>query len=137
MVLAGTPLNFTGSALLLGGLQVILVLTILTGVQGPDNDTSGADIFMNIAFIAAMVGFMLKILGVGVDPSLRANSPVLLKTSQPVIQGLGIILCGIYMKSIGNKSFQLAFLALAALSMITGEIIHRVRFYKNNKSIGL
>jgi len=134
---AGTPLNFLGSALLLGGLQFILVLTIPTGVLSPNHDALGADIVRNIAFMAVLVGFLLKVLAAGVNPFEGTNGAGLVKTSLPVMQGFGSALFAIYSLSAGSTSFQAAFLSLTALSLVTGEIIHRVRFYNIYPSIGL
>jgi DMSO reductase anchor subunit len=133
---AGTPLNFLGSALLLGGLQFMLVLRMLTMDQ-TNHDALGADIFRIVPFIAVLLGFMLKVLAAGVNPSQRATSARLFKTSQPVMQGCGTALCAIFMLSGGSASLQPALLSLAAVSLITGEIIHRARFYNTCHSVGL
>lgn len=134
---AGTPLNFLGSALLLGGLQFMLVLSVLTVVPSVSHDALGVDIFQIIPLIAVLVGFMLKVLVAGVNPSEGVNSAGLFKTAQPVMQGCGTALCAISMLSGGSASFQSALLTLAAVSLITGEIIHRVRFYNTYRRVGL
>lgn len=134
---AGTPLDFLGSALLLGGLQFMLVLNMLTVVQSANHDASGADVFRNIAFIAVLVGFMLKLLAVSVNPSEGANSAGLFKTSQPVMQGCSSALCAVSMLSSGSTGFQSVLLYLAAASLVAGEIIHRVRFYDTYHRVGL
>jgi anaerobic dimethyl sulfoxide reductase subunit C (anchor subunit) len=133
----GTPLDFLGSALLLGGLQFMLVLNMLTAIQSAKYDASGADVFRNIAFIAVLVGFMLKLLAVDVNPSEEANSAGLFKTSQPVMQGCGTALCAVSMLSSDNTGFQLVLLSLAAVSLVAGETIHRVRFYDTYHRVGL
>ena len=133
---AGTPLDFAGSALLLGGLQFMLVLSVLTVNRGVTHDELGADIFRIIPFIAVLVGFMLKVLAAGVKPSWRADSAAPFKTLQPVMQGCGTALCAISMLSAISTSFQPALLSLAAVSLITGEIMHRVRFYSTYYSVG-
>ncbi len=134
---AGTPLNFLGTALLLGGLQFILVLNTLTVVPSVSHDALGAEIFRIVPFIAILVGFMLKVLAAGVNPSGKMNSAGLFKTSQPVMQGCGTALCAISMLCCGSTGFQSTLLYLAAVSLIIGEIIHRVRFYNTYHRIGL
>jgi Tat-targeted selenate reductase subunit YnfH len=134
---AGIPLNFLGSALLLGGLQFILVLTMRTGLQSPGHDASGTDIFRNIAFIAVIAGFLLKVLAASMNSLEGTSGTGPIKTSLPVMQGVGSALFAIYALSAGSTGFQAVFLSLAALSLIAGEIIHRVRFYNSYQSFGL
>lgn len=133
----GTPLNFLGSALLLGGLQFILVSTMLTEGPNLNHEASGPDIIRNIVLIAVLVGFLLKILAVGVNFSDGTNGAGAFKTSLPFMQGVGIAWFAIYLLSAESSSFQTVFLILAILCLATGEIIHRVRFYSSYRSTGL
>lgn len=90
-----------------------------------------------VAFMAVLVGFLLKVLAAGVNSFERTNGAGLVKTSLPVMQEFGSAFFANYDLSAGSTSFQAAFLSLAALSLVTGEIIHRVRFYNSYPSIGL
>ena len=133
---AGTPLNFLGSALLLGGLQCALVLRISTLLQVVGQDALGQAEYLNIAFMAALVGFVLKMLAAGVSPSgAAALGPF--KTPQPVMQGCGIALWMVYILSGGSPVFQALLLSLPALSLVAGDIIHRIRFYDSYQRVGL
>jgi DMSO reductase anchor subunit len=67
---AGTPLTFLGSALLLGGLLCTLVLKILTLLQVVGHDAIGQIEYRNVALIAVLVGFILKMLASGLKPSV-------------------------------------------------------------------
>jgi len=134
---AGTPLNFLGSALLLGGLLFTLVLNIVTVIPSIDHNALGADVSRNIAFIAALVGLMLKVPAAGVNPSGRADSAAPFKTLQPVMQGCGVALWTVSILSGGSPGFQTALLSLAAVSVVAGEIIHRIQFYDTYHRVGL
>ena len=133
---AGTPLNFLGSALLLGGLLCTLVLKMLTLLQVVGHDALGLDGYRNIAFIAVLVGFILKMLAGGVSPSGATPSGPF-KTLQPVLQGCGVALWMVYLLSGGSPGFQSVLLSLAAVSLIVGEIIHRIQFYDSYQRVGL
>ena len=133
----GTLVDFLGSALLLGGLQFTVVSIALTAGFGTDYDGSGAGFSRNIGFAAVLAGFMLKLLAVSVNPSEGANSAGLCKTSQPVMQGCGIALCAVSMLSSGSTGSQSVLLSLAAVSLVAGEIIHRIRFYDTYHRVGL
>lgn len=133
---AGTPLNFLGSALLLGGLLGTLVLKILTLLQVVGQEALGQDEYLNIAFMAALMGFVLKMLAAGVRRS-GATSSGPLKTLQPVMQGCGIALWMVYILSGGSPVFQALLLSLAAFSLVAGEIIHRIQFYDAYQRVGL
>jgi len=133
---AGTPLNFLGSALLLGGLLCTLVLKMLTLLQVVSHDALGLDEYRNIAVIAVLVGFMLKMLAAGVSPS-GVSSPGPCKALQPVMQGCGLALWMVYILSGGSTGFQSVLLFLAAASLVAGEIIHRIQFYDSYQRVGL
>lgn len=130
-------MDFLGSALLLGGLQFTVVSIALTAGFGTGYDGSGAGFSRNIGFAAVLVGFMLKLLAVSVNPSEGANSAGLCKTSQPVMQGCGIALCAVSMLSSGSTGSQSVFLSLAAVNLVAGEIVQRVRFYDTYHRVGL
>lgn len=133
---AGTPLNFLGSALLLGGLLCTLVLKILTLLQVVGLEAMDQPEYLNIAFIAALMGFVLKMLAAGVSPcGATASGP--LKILQPVMQGCGIALWMVCILSGGSPVFQAFLLSLAAFSLVTGEIIHRIQFYDAYQRVGL
>jgi anaerobic dimethyl sulfoxide reductase subunit C (anchor subunit) len=134
---AGTPLDFAGSALLLGGLQFMLVLSVLTVNRGVTHDASGTNILRIIPLIAVLVGFMLKVLAAGVNPFGRKDSAGLFKTSQPVLQGCGTVLLAVSMASGIGEGFQAALLYVAAVSLLAGETLHRVLFYDSHHSGGL
>ena len=133
---AGTPLNFLGSALLLGGLICTLILKILTLLQVFSHGELGLDEYRNIAFIAVLVGFMLKMLAAWVSP-YGATSSGPFKTLQPVMQGCGIALWTVSILSGGSLGFQSVLLSLAAVSLVAGEIIHRIQFYDSYQRVGL
>ena len=133
---AGTSLNFLGSALLLGGLLCTLVLKMLTLLQVVGHGVLGLEEFRNIAFIAALVGFVFKMLAGGVSPS-GVSSPLPCKTLQPFMQGCGVALWTVSILSGAGSGFQSILLSLAAVSLIAGEIIHRIQFYDSYQRVGL
>ncbi len=132
---AGTPLNFLGSALLLGGLLCALVLQTLIMLHAVGHDAMGLDEYRNIAFIAALIGFILKTLAAGVSPS-EASSHRSYKALL-LMQGFGVSLWLVYILSGGNLGSQSIFLYLAAVSLFAGEIIHRIQFYGSYQRVGL
>jgi len=133
---AGTPLNFLGSALLLGGLLCTLILKIPVMLQTVGHDASGPDISRNIAFIVVLVGFVLKMLGAGVSPS-RAISSGPSKILQLAMQGCGVAFWTISILFSGSPGLQSALLSLAAVCLVAGEIIHRIYFYDSYQRVGL
>ena len=133
---AGTPLNFLGSALLLGGLLCTLILKMLTLLQVVGHGALGLEEFRNIAFIAALVGFVLKMLAAGVSPS-GVPSPLPCKALQPVMLGCGVALWTVSILSGAGLGFQSILLSLAAVSLVAGEIIHRIQFYDSYQRVGL
>ncbi len=133
---AGTPLNFLGSVLLLGGLLFTLVLEIPTLLQVVGQEVLGRYEYLNIAFIAALMGFSLKLLAAGVSPPGATPSRPF-KALQPVMQGCGLGLWLVYILSGGSPVFQTLVLSLAAFSLITGEVIHRIQFYDSYQRVGL
>jgi DMSO reductase anchor subunit len=133
---AGTPLTFLGSAFLLGGLLCMLVLKILTLLQVVGHDAMGQNEYRIIALIAVLVGFMLKMLAAEVKPS-GAISCRSFKTLQPVMQGCGVALWMVYILSGVNPVFQSVLLSLAAVCLVSSEIIHRIQFYDSYRRVGL
>jgi len=133
---AGTPLTFVGSALLLGGLLCTLVLKILTLLQVVGHDAIGQIEYRSVALIAVLVGFILKMLAAGVKPS-AVNSAGPYKALQPVMQGGGIALWIVSILAGANPIFQPLLLCLAAVCLISGEIIQRIQFYSAYKRVGL
>ena len=100
------------------------------------HDEMGRDEYLSVALIAVLVGFILKILAVGVKPS-GASSSKLLKTRQPVLQGVGVALWMISVFAAGNPVFQALLLFSAAVFIVSGEIIHRIQFYSSYQRVGL
>ena len=134
---AGTPLTFVGSALLLGGLLCTLVLKILTLLQVIGHGEMGQNEYLGVALIAVLVGFILKILVAGVKPSGVTTSAGPYKTLQPVMQGGGIALWMASIPAGVNPIFQSLLLFLAAVCLVSGEIIHRIHFYSSYQRVGL
>ena len=134
---AGTPLNFLGSALLLGGLLFRMVLQILPVLQNVGHDAQWPASARNIAFIAVLVGFVLKMLAAGVSPS-RTTSSGPFKILQPVMQGCGVAFWAVSILFGGSPGIQSALLSLAAVCcLVAGEIIHRIHFYDSYQRVGL
>jgi DMSO reductase anchor subunit len=133
---AGTPLTFLGSALLLGGLFCTLVMKILTLLKVVGHDAMGQNEYWIIALIAVLVGFMLKMLAAGVNPS-EATSSGPFKTLQPVLQGCGVALWMAYILAGVNPVFQSILLLFAAVCLVSGEIINRIQFYDSYRRVGL
>lgn len=133
---AGTPLNFLGSALLLGGLLCTLVLKIMTVLQAVGYNPSGLDDYRNVAIFAVLAGFMVKMLAVGVSPS-AVSAPGSYKALQPVMQGCGVALWMVYILSGASPGWQSVLLSLGAISLFVGEVIHRIQFYDTYKRVGL
>jgi DMSO reductase anchor subunit len=133
---AGTPLNFLGSALLLGGLLSMSVLKMLTLLQAMGHDASGLENLENTAFVFVLAGLILKMIAAAVSPS-GADTMGPFKTLQPVMQGCGFAFWSIYLISGGSPGLQWVLLFLAAVSLVAGEIIHRSRFYDAYQRVGL
>jgi len=133
---AGTPVAFAGSALLLGGLLCTLVLKILTLLPVVGHAAKGQDDFRLVALITVLAGFILKILACRAKPSGPISARPF-KTRQPVLQGLGIGLWMIAVFAAGNPGFPSLFLFLAAVCLVSGEIIHRAQFYSSYQRVGL
>jgi len=128
---AGTPLHFLGTALLLGGLLCTLVLKMY-----PILPAVGQDEYRNVSIIAVLAGVVLKMLAAGVSPS-GAIPLGPFGTLQPVFHGSGVVLWVGYILSGGSIAFQSVLLMFAAVSLVTGEIIHRIRFYDAYQRVGL
>jgi DMSO reductase anchor subunit len=133
---AGTSLTFLGSALLLGGLVCTLVLKILTLLTEVGHDVMGQNEFRNVALIAVLAGFILKMLAAGLKPS-GANAAGPFKALQPVMQGAGVALWLVNILAGVNPVFQSLLLFLAAGCLVSGEIIHRIQFYSSYQRVGL
>jgi DMSO reductase anchor subunit len=134
---AGTPLTFLGSALLLGGLLCALVLKILTLLQVVGHDAIGQIEYRNVALMAVLVGFILKMLAALVKPSAVVTSAGPFKALQPVMQGCGVALWMVYILAGVNPVFQSILLFLAAACLVSGEILHRIQFYNSYQRVGL
>ena len=133
---AGTPLAFVGSALLLGGLLVTLVLQILVLHRGSGQAAMGQGGLGIESLFAALMGLVLKILAGKVKPcGAMAAWPS--KTRQPVLQGAGVGLWMISVLAAGNPVFQALLLFAAAVCLVTGEIMHRTQFYSSYQRVGL
>ena len=133
---AGTPLTFVGSALMLGGLLCTLVLKILTLLQVVGREDMGQNESLSVALIVVLVGFILKIWACGVRPSGAISSRPF-TTRQPVLQGVGVALWMVYVIVAVNPFYQSFLLFLAAVCLVSGEIIHRVQFYSSYQRVGL
>jgi DMSO reductase anchor subunit len=134
---AGTPLTFVGSALLLGGLLCTLGLKILTLLQLVGHDEIWQNEYQIVALIAVVVGFVLKILAARMKPSGVTTSAGRLKVLPPVMQGGGIALWMASIPAGVNPVFQSLLLILAAVCLVSGEIIHRIQFYRSYQRVGL
>jgi hypothetical protein len=125
-----------GSALLWGGLLYPLVLNMLTLLQVVGHAAMGPDDFGIVALVAVPVGLILKMLACKVKPC-EAIVAGPLKLRQPVLQGLGVALWMIAVFVAGHPVFQSLFLFLAALCLVSGEVIHRAQFYASYRRVGL
>ena len=133
---AGTPLNFLGSALLLGGLLTVLGLKLKALLQGVALDSLGLEGYRIFAHTAVLMGFVLKILA-----AARSPSSISLfdqdKMRLPLLQGCGIALWVIYFAIGGSMGVQSILLCLAVVSLVAGEIIQRIDFYDSYQRVGL
>lgn len=133
---AGTPLNFLGSAFLLGGLLIVLGLNLKALLQGVSLDTLGLEEYRIIAYTAVLMGFLLKISAAAKSPS--GISPFGQdKIRLPLMQGCGIALWLVYVAIGGSIVVQPILLCLAATCLVAGEIIQRIDFYNSYQRVGL
>ena len=134
---AGTPLAFLSSTLILGGLQctVLLYLQIWLNIGQPH--TPAYDSFLKVIFIAAgIAGLAFKYLAAGINPTASSASETYL-ANQPILQSAGLAIWMIYILINGNLFWQFILLLLTTISLIAGEIIHRVHFYNSHQRVGL
>jgi DMSO reductase anchor subunit len=134
---AGTALIFPGSALLLGGLVCTLVLKLLTLLTVVGPDAMGQNEYRSVALIAVLAGFILKMLAAGLKPSGGHNTAAPFKALQALMQGAGVALWLVYILAGVNPVFQSLLLFLAAGCLVSGEIIHRIQFYRSYQRVGL
>ena len=134
----GTPLNYLGSALLLGGLLFLLVSIIhpqathagLTVIEKPSCG--------NIGLFAIVAGYLLKIAASLVAPSADMNVVKGLRISAMLAQVLGgVALIALLGSTEVSTNLQRTFLLLATAGLVTGEILQRIRFYAAYQRIGL
>jgi anaerobic dimethyl sulfoxide reductase subunit C (anchor subunit) len=124
---AGTPLNYLGSALLLGGLLFALVTVLSVAEQGPG---------LFIAFLATLAGFVFKLLAIGVLPPAGAGDNGRFRLWRLALQGLGAAFWLLFLMS-GNADWQTALLCLAVASLVTSETMARIKFYNAYHRVGL
>ena len=129
----GTPLNFLGSALSLGGLQSTLVFTVR---QVFGYETQEPERFLYTVLSVAVAGFLLKVVAAGVTPHLPGAKDSIIKL-QPFLQGCGMALWAVSTYSIGTPFLQPAILFLAAVGLVCGEVVQRSRFYDSYQRVGL
>jgi anaerobic dimethyl sulfoxide reductase subunit C (anchor subunit) len=133
---AGTPLAFAGSALLLGGLLCAMVSQAVGLLQMVDPGAMLKNDHRYVALVFVWVGFILKLFAGRIKPSRKADFGVL-KTRQPVLQGLGLSLWMAYTLAAVDPFFRTAMLFSAAAFLICGETIHRIQFYESYRRVGI
>ena len=124
---------------MLGGLLFMLLLDLSTMLQGSGWRALDGGAFRGIPFIAALIGFMFKVLAAGVGPLLPK------KRALHGRQRPGSRLCRESVSPYGRFLFYSAlppaskylFLILALICLITGEVIHRIQFYDTYFRVGL
>jgi DMSO reductase anchor subunit len=135
---AGTLLDFLGSALLLGGLQFGLAERVLVVILNVNHDASGTSASGYLAFMAVLIGFVLKVLARAMTPAERAESAAgPLKMVQPLIQGCGIVLWALSMLLGDDPGLRWVLLLSAAAGLVAGEINLRNRYYASYHRAGL
>jgi len=133
----GTELAFLSSTLTLGGLHCTILLYLQTGLNPGNTGSVGQDAFLKVVFMAmAIAGLALKYLAAGLKPSLSSVSNTEFR-NQPILQSGGLALWMIYILINGNLFWQAILLLLTAISLIAGEIIHRIQFYNSYERVGL
>ncbi|MBW2409263.1 MAG: dimethyl sulfoxide reductase anchor subunit, partial [Deltaproteobacteria bacterium] len=133
---AGTSLAFPGSALLLGGLLGMLILTVPALFQAAGLEASGHKEYRSVAQIAILAGFILNLLASGIKPSGAAPAEPLI-ARQPLLQGIGVALGMVYILAAGNPVFQSLLLLFTVACLVSGEIIQRIQFYRSYQRVGL
>jgi len=135
---AGTPLNYLGSALLLGGLFFTLVSYNHPQVFNTSFTVPVKHLYRNIGVFAIVVGYILKTTASVVAPSTNLDLARGLKTSATLAQVLGgVALLALLGLSEVSVNLQRVFSLLAMAGLVTGEIIHRIRFYTAYYRVGL
>ena len=124
---AATPLNYLGSALILGGM-----LFTLTGCP-PAAGGEGAP----IAFVFALAGAMVKLLAAAAGPAAGRVPGREATAWWPVVQGLGMAFWALFLPALGGPAWRPVWLGLAAAGLVTGEIMQRVRFFHSYQRVGL
>ena len=134
---AGTPLAFLSSTLILGGVQCTVLLYLQTWLNIGHPETLAYDSFLKVIFIAAgIAGLAFKFLAAGINPTASSPSESYL-VNQPILQSSGLAIWMIYILINGSLFWQSLLLLLTAISLITGEIIHRMHFYNSHQRVGL
>jgi DMSO reductase anchor subunit len=135
---AGTAFAFLGSALLLGGLLFILVSILDPHVTWQSLTVMQKPSYVAIGLCSIVAGYMLKIAGLIVIPPTRVDIAKGLGTSATVAHLFGgvafVALLGL---TEAGPILQRAFLFLASAGLVTGEIVHRIRFYAAYQRVGL
>ena len=135
---AGTPLNYLSSAFLLGGLLFILVSVnhpqvFNSGFAGPVNH-----LYRNIGLFAIVAGYIIKIAAFIITPPADLDVVKGLRISATIAQVLGgVALLALLGLTEVSSNLQPVFLLLMIAGVVTGEIIHRIRFYEVYYRVGL
>ena len=134
----GTPLNFLGSALLLGGLLFTLAADLSTVFQASGHSAPAGALFTGIPLIAVLIGFVCKILAAALNP-FREKADVArpIETRQPIVQGVGVFLWTLSVLFGADAGFKASFMILALISLMVGEVVQRIRFYDMYYRVGL
>lgn len=134
---AGTLSSFLGSALMLGGLQFALVSGVLTATSVAGCDGTGLCLSQYVGLLTALIGLVVKAGVQSADHGQVAGFGRFVDFSRPVLQGGGVVCWFVSAISENNAGLQWSFLLLAGVLIVTGEIIHRSRFYGSYRSAGL
>jgi DMSO reductase anchor subunit len=134
---AGTPLAFLSSTLILGGLQCTLLLDLYGWLHAGGSGMLTQDNILKVVFMACgIAGIACKFLAAGLKPTVSSVSGSYL-WNQPILQSGGLAMWMIYILINGNSIWQAILLLLTAISLIAGETIHRIQFYRSYKRVGL
>jgi anaerobic dimethyl sulfoxide reductase subunit C (anchor subunit) len=135
---AGTPLSFLSSALLLGGIQFALAEMVLPFFLGINEGIQSSDIAIDIALAAVTIGFLVKIWGGVVGSSLNNAREVRLSFNlRLIVQEIGFLLWVVSMLKGDSLNIFYSLLLVAAVFLITGEILERTHFYATYRRTGL
>ncbi len=133
----GTPLSFLSSTLLLGGLQCTVLLEVQAWHNFGSSGTLAQVTFLKVVFIAfGVAGLACKFLAAGLNATVLSASGTY-PARQPILQAGGLAIWMIYILINGNPAWQTILLVLTACALISGETLHRIKFYQSYKRLGL